>query len=257
MVTHPSSGSALITGASAGIGAIYADRLAQRGYELILVARIEHLLRTDASTTMLVNNAGIGATAPLLASDIETIASMIDLNVTALARPTCAAAPGFVARNGGTIINIASIVGIAPELLNGVYGGSKAFVRAFSQSLNHQLADQHMRIQAVVPGAIATDFRESAGTPLEHWPGERVMPAEDLVDAALAGLDQGELSPRCRKLPTGMPTRRRARNSCRTCRDSCPPRVTAPATRQSDCSAAIKRPFGSRQKARTASRRMK
>lgn len=228
MLTHPSSGTALVTGASSGIGAIYADRLAHRGYNLILVARnrerldglarrladetgrtievvaadlndkldlarVEDLLRTDASITLLVNNAGLGATAPLLASDIDKMTDMIGLNVTALTRLTYAAVPGLVARGGGTIINIASIVGIAPEVLNGVYGGTKAFVLAFSQSLNHELADKNIRIQAVLPGATATDFWQIAGTPVEHLPGEIVMRADDMVDAALAGLDQGEL----------------------------------------------------------------
>jgi hypothetical protein len=117
---------------------------------------------------------------------------MIELNVTALTRLTYAAVPGFVARQGGTIINIASIVGIAPEILNGVYGGTKAFVLAFSQSLQHELADKHVRIQAVLPGATATEFWEGAGTPVAHLPGEIVMQAQDMVDAALAGLDQGE-----------------------------------------------------------------
>lgn len=228
MNSHPSKGTALITGASSGIGAIYAHRLAHRGYNLILVARnrqrldglarrladetgrtveavaadlndkselarVEDLLRTDASITMLVNNAGLGATAPLLASDIDTMTDMIDLNVTALARLTYAAVPGLVARGGGSIINIASIVAIGPEILNGVYGGSKAFVLAFSQSLKHELSDKNIRIQVVAPGATATDFWEIAGTPIQHLPGEIVMQAEDMVDAALAGFDQGEL----------------------------------------------------------------
>lgn len=98
----------------------------------------------------------------------------------------------MVARGGGSIINIASIVGIAPELLNGVYGGTKAFVLAFSQSLKHELADKNIRVQAVAPGATATDFWEIAGTPIQHLPGEIVMTAEAMVDAALAGLDMGE-----------------------------------------------------------------
>ena len=227
MVIHPSNGTALITGASSGIGAIYAERLARRGYDLVLVARsrerlqrlaqrlseqsgrrvevlvadlndkvdlarVEQLLRSDSRISLLVNNAGVGATAPLLDSDVEQMTRMIELNVTALTRLTYAAVPGFVARQGGTIINIASIVGIAPELLNGVYGGTKAFVLAFSQALQHELKDSKLRIQVVLPGAIATDFWEGAGTPVDHLPGAIVMQAQDLVDAALAGLDQGE-----------------------------------------------------------------
>ena len=91
------------------------------------------------------------------------------------------------------MINIASIVSIAPEILNGVYGGSKAFVHAFSLSLHHELADNGVRVQTVLPGATATAFWPKGGLPLEHLPKEIVMSAEDLVDAALVGFDRGEL----------------------------------------------------------------
>ena len=141
---------------------------------------------------MLANNAGVGATAPLLNADIGKMAEMIALNVTALTRLTYAAVPGFVARGRGTVVNISSIVGVAPEIMNGVYGGTKAFVLAFSQSLRHELADKGIRIQTVLPGATATDFWNVAGTPVEHLPQSWVMSGEDMVDAALAGLDQGE-----------------------------------------------------------------
>jgi len=221
-------GAALITGASSGIGATYADRLAARGYDLILVARngdrlasvarrlssvtgrhietiaadldekeglarIEALLRTDARITTLVNNAGVGATAPLLQADVHKMDAMIRLNVGGLMRLTYAAVPAFVARGGGTIINIASIVAISPETLNGVYGGTKAFVLAFSQSLQHELADKGVRVQAVLPGATATEFWDIAGKPVHQLPSAIVMSVDDLVDAALAGLDQGEV----------------------------------------------------------------
>lgn len=76
--------------------------------------------------------------------------------------------------------------------LNGVYGGTKAFVLAFTQSLVHELADKGIRVQAVLPGATATEFWNIAGMPVHQLPTEIVMSVDDLVDAALAGLDLGE-----------------------------------------------------------------
>jgi hypothetical protein len=226
-MTAASKGTAVVTGASNGIGAVYADRLARRGHDLVLVARnrdrldalarrlskdtgrtirvvvadlgsragvrqVEALLRSDTGIAMLVNNAGVGATAALLDSDIDKMEEMIDLNVTALTRLTYAAVPGFVERGGGTVINIASAVGIRPEVLNGVYGATKSYVIGFSQSLRHELANRHVRVQVVCPGVTATDFWPLAGTPVEVVPQELVMTAENLVDAALAALDNGE-----------------------------------------------------------------
>jgi len=226
-MSNTNRGKALITGASSGIGAVYADRLARQGYDLILVARntarlraldleissetgrkvetiqadltvaadlrkIEQVLKTDDRITLLVNNAGIAAITPLLQSDVEKMEQMVALNVTAPMRLAYAAVPRFVARGNGTVINIASIVAIAPEQLNGVYGGSKAFVLAFSQSLRHELADKGVRVQAVLPGATATELWERSGKPVEQLPPSIVMSTEDMVDAALAGLAAGE-----------------------------------------------------------------
>jgi short-subunit dehydrogenase len=156
------------------------------------LARVETILRTNASITMLVNNAGIGAVAPLLQSSIAAMAAMIALNATALTRLVYAIVPALVSRGHGAIINISSMVAISPETLNGVYGATKAFVVALSQSVHHELASKGIRIQAVLPGATATDFWDTAGLPIQNLPQGIVMSAEAMVDAALAGYRQGE-----------------------------------------------------------------
>ncbi|BAO90410.1 SDR family NAD(P)-dependent oxidoreductase [Caballeronia cordobensis] len=226
-MTASTKGFALITGASAGIGAIYADRLAKRGYDLILVARnqsrldalasrltketgrvvetvaadlndksalakIETLLREDPRITMLVNNAGVGSVASVLDGNVDSMESMIDLNITALTRLTYAAAPAFVAKGAGTIVNISSVVGIAVELLNGVYSASKSYVLSFGHALQRDLAGKSVRVQTVLPAATATEFWDVAGY-AKQKEAASTMTADDLVDAALAGLDQGEL----------------------------------------------------------------
>lgn len=226
-MTSASLGTALVTGASSGIGAVYADRLAKRGFDLILVARnatrlnalaeqikketgqsvktvpadlteisgmkaIEEIIKNDGSITMLVNNAGVGSVASILQADVDSMDDMIQLNITALTRLTYAAAPVFAGKGRGTIINIASIVGIAVEALNGVYSATKSYVLSFGHSLQKDLADTGVRVQSVLPGATATEFWDVAGyAPQKTDPG--TMSTEDLVDAALAGLDKGEI----------------------------------------------------------------
>ena len=222
-------GIAVITGASSGIGAVYADRLATRGYDLILIARradkleqvaervrlktgrtvelfqadltdeldlarVEVLLKETPGITLLVNNAGLGGALKLIESDVDKMSSMISLNVTALTRLTYAVVPQFIARRAGSIVNIGSIVAINPEALNGVYGGTKAFVLAFSQNLRNELEGTGVKVQVVMPGATATDFWDVSGKPLDELPTGIVMSSGDLVDAALIGLDRGEFA---------------------------------------------------------------
>ena len=218
---------AVVTGASSGIGAVYADRLAHRGHDLILVARdrerldalakrliedtgrrveilvadlvnkdgltqVEHVLRTNANISMLVNNAGIAMSGDLVSADPDRLERMILLNVLAPSRLALAAIPGFVMRGHGTLINISSVLALAPERFNGSYSGTKAYLLNLSLRLHEELAGKGVRVQAVLPGATRTRIWEKAGTDIATLPPSIVMDVEDMVDAALVGLDRGE-----------------------------------------------------------------
>ncbi|QRM29198.1 SDR family oxidoreductase [Microvirga sp. VF16] len=221
-------GTALVTGASAGIGAVYADRLARRGYDLVLVARDEaklkalmarlvaetgvkvEILRADLANaddirkvetrlysddiTMLVNNAGIAVAGPTIAMNSERLDAMIQLNVVVATRLARAVAPGLAQRRKGDIVNIASVVAIRgdqPAISVG-YGASKAYLLAFSEGLDSELAPYGVRVQAVLPGVTRTELWEKGGLDINALPQDIVMETGDMVDAALVGLDQGE-----------------------------------------------------------------
>ena len=222
------SGTALVTGASTGIGATYADRLAHRGYDLILVARdgsrleavasslrqsvgisveiiiadltvssdlltIEQRLREDRAITLLVNNAGMATTGGLLEAYIGRVETMIQLNVVAVTRLAAAAASGFAARGRGIIVNIASVLALAPEVFNGPYSGTKAYVLNLTQAMHEELAKHGVQVQAVLPGATRTEIWERAGKDIATLPASMLIEPGEMVDAALVGLDRGEL----------------------------------------------------------------
>jgi short-subunit dehydrogenase len=218
---------AVITGASAGIGAAYADRLAKRGYDLILVARrgdrldalarrlraeqgvavetivadlantadldrVATVVAGDARVTMLVNNAGTATLTALANTGAADQDAMIALNVTALTRLSLAALRAFVDRDHGTIINIASVLSFHTLPVSGIYSGTKGFVTNFTRGLQEEVAGRNITVQLVLPATTRTDIWELGGFPLSRLQQESIMSAEDMVDAALAGLDNGE-----------------------------------------------------------------
>lgn len=227
-MSRSSPGTALVTGASSGIGAAYADRLARRGYDLLLVARdksrltalaerlaaaygvgtqvlqadltnrdevrkVERRLRDDGAITLLVNNAGIASQSSILEGDIDYLETMIELNVVAANRLAVAAAQTFARRGGGGIINIASVTALIPERFHGVYSGTKAFVLNLTQGINAELVGKGVKVQAVLPGLTRTEIFERSGRSIDDLPPSMVMDVGDMVDASLAGFDQGEL----------------------------------------------------------------
>ncbi|BCQ26522.1 SDR family NAD(P)-dependent oxidoreductase [Caballeronia sp. NK8] len=218
-----------MTGASSGIGAVYADRLAARGYDLILVARradrlaalssklsethgakvrvlvadlekdadiasVEAVLANDASVHVLVNNADFARLRPLAQSSLNDSSSQVALNITSLTRLTHAVLPGFLSRNDGVIINIASVLAVHSLPVSSVYSGTKAYVLAFTRGLQDELAKTGVKVQVVLPASTATEIWSEgvSGVPLSALRPETVMSAEDMVDSALAGLDNGE-----------------------------------------------------------------
>jgi len=223
MSTHSS---VLITGASTGIGAVYADRFARRGHDLVLVARdkvrldalaarlrqehsvavdvlqadltksadliaVEKRLRDDAHIGILINNAGAAQSGSFIEQTPEANERLITLNTTALVRLASAVAPRFAKAGEGAIVNIGSVVGLAPEFGMTVYGATKAFVLFLSQGLSLELAPKGVHVQAVLPAGTRTEIWERAGIDINALP--ELMGVDELVDAALVGFDRREL----------------------------------------------------------------
>ena len=218
--------SVLVTGASTGIGAVYAERFARRGHDLILVARdkakleilagrlrqehgisvdvlpadltvasdlaaVESRLREDANIGILINNAGMAQSGSFTEQTPESIDKVIALNITALTRLARAAAPRFAEAGEGSIVNISSVVGLAPEFGMTVYGATKAFVLFLSQGLNVELASKGIYIQAVLPAGTYTEIWDRSGIGISD--SVKFMEVGELVDAALVGFDRREL----------------------------------------------------------------
>ncbi|WP_311239147.1 MULTISPECIES: SDR family oxidoreductase [unclassified Xanthomonas] len=223
MTTRPT---VLITGASSGIGAVYAQRFAQRGHALVLVARdkqrlealaahlrdahgvtvdvlqadltshseleaVEARLRDDSQIEILINNAGIAQSGGFLDQDAASIERLVALNTTAPTRLAAAVAARLAAAGRGAIVNLGSVVGLAPEFAATVYGATKAYVQFLSQGLHVELSPKGVYVQAVLPAATRTEIWERAGMDVNALP--EVMDVEELVDAALVGFDRREL----------------------------------------------------------------
>lgn len=218
---------AMITGASSGIGVAYAERLAKRGLNLILVARrqdrleeiaasiresdrlveivvadladakdllrVEALLSARSDIDVLINNAGLGALGSMAKVSADALENLIKINVVALTRLSHAVLPGFTQRNHGTIVNIASMIAVMPAPAAAAYSGSKAYVMNFTRSLQMEFAKTKIAVQAVFPGPVRTEFFEASGFKTAPFPDESFMSAEQLVDCALMALDRGEL----------------------------------------------------------------
>jgi uncharacterized protein len=215
----------LVSGASTGIGAAYADRFARRGHDLVLVARntarmeelaqrlraetgvdidilpadltdaaqraaVEARLREDARIGVLINNAGASLGGTFIEQGVDDVEKLVTLNTTTLVRLARAIAPRLAAAGEGAIVNIGSVVGLAPEFGMPVYGATKAFVLHLSQALSVQLGPQGVYVQAVLPAATRTDIWKNAGVDVNAMAG--VMEVADLVDAALVGFDRRE-----------------------------------------------------------------
>ncbi len=216
---------ALITGASSGIGEEFARALSRRGYELVLVARREDRLRelaekldttahvvtcdlaSDAASVpdkvdalgvqvdLLVNNAGFGLRGRFLEHEQDRLAEMVRLNCEAVVVITRAFLPGMVERGRGGVITVASTAGMQPLPYEAVYGASKAFALNFTEALHAELSGTGVRMLAVNPGPVPTEWQQVAGY---QDSGAKMMPgaieADQVVREALRSYDRGRRS---------------------------------------------------------------
>ncbi|WP_159868379.1 MULTISPECIES: SDR family oxidoreductase [unclassified Raoultella] len=215
----------LITGASSGIGAVYAQRFAKRGHDLVLVARnrsrldalaldlqtqygvqvdilpadlsqpgdvesVAQRLREDERISILINNAGMSLSGSFTTQSSAEINALIAVNLSAVVTLAHAIAPRLAAAKTGAIVNLSSVVGLAPELGMTIYGATKAFVLFLSQGLSVELGAQGVYVQAVLPAATRTEIWERSGGDINTMQG--VMEVGELVDAALEGFDRRE-----------------------------------------------------------------
>ena len=226
MTDAEGKGLAVVTGASSGLGTVYADRLAARGYKLLLVARRDDRLAEvaadlrarhganvvtmvadleqpgdlskveaalgDGELDVLVNNAGAGGLGPSSKAAAEQLDRVIKLNVSAVTRLSLAALATFRGRGAGVLVNIGSILAHGPGPGAAAYSGSKAYVLNFTQSLQAEYAQSSIRIQLVLPGPIRTEFFSSQGISDAVFPQESFLSPEQVVDAAMAGLSADE-----------------------------------------------------------------
>jgi uncharacterized protein len=218
---------AVVTGASTGIGAVYARKLAARGYDLITVARngarleaeagairetfnrsvetivsdlsdtdeatkLAQRLAADSAITLLVNNAGVSSQGGMLKNSLVDTERLIAVNVTAPTLLSIAAAKAFAARGGGAVVNISSVTAFVPERFDGAYSGSKSFLINLTISLAGAMKDSGVRFQAVLPGPTDTAMWARGNVPESVIPRSMIMSPEELVEAALVGLDRGE-----------------------------------------------------------------
>jgi short-subunit dehydrogenase len=225
IMSKAQQGTAIVTGASAGLGKIYADRLARRGYDLVLVARrgdklaaladtlsreygvqarpfvadlsrgddverLAELIRTDDTITMLVNNAGVSVSGTTPSLNPADVAWQQAINVDAVNRLSLAALPAFLARDRGTLVNIASILGFGFLPASTFYSAGKGHVANLTRALQSEVQGTNVRVQLVAPSVTATEIWDEDR--LHAMDPRIVMTAEDCVDAALAGLDLGE-----------------------------------------------------------------
>ncbi len=231
---NPARPKALVTGASSGIGAAFAKRLAGDRYDLILVARrgdrlealaqdirknhpvavevlvadltqpaelqaVEERIANASDLAMLVNNAGFGGYMPFISLEPDRAEELIRLQVLAVTRLTRAALPGMIARGQGAIINVSSRLAYSAPLPSpplpkrATYAATKAYINVFTQILANELEGTGVRLQALCPGVVQTEFHQRMGMDPGQYPPGLVMAPEDLVEASLVGLERGEV----------------------------------------------------------------